>query len=212
MNSVRGKVAFISLLKLRLQCFLNSSIVKIVDKLLINCNYCFLSLIFSRVLSTERNGYWGSISTPKKISSEFCTNLILLKSQRIRCNFIAQIKANFVWRSVCQNSKANIPNSFQSHTKKAHHSACEKRTAPVLSRYGQVGLTMYSNTLHSATSVQSGAFLVRHWNCAYSIRNFVRISYTHLLFWDTILSYYNRMILSKNGKSFIPIPSEPAER
>ena len=27
----------------------------------------------------------------------------------------------------------------------------------------------------------------------------------HLLFWDTTLPYYNRMILSKNGKSFIPI-------
>ena len=37
--------------------------------------------------------------------------------------------------------------------KKAHHSAYEKRTAPVLSRYGQVGLTMYCNTLDSATSM-----------------------------------------------------------
>ena len=45
-----------------------------------------------------------------------------------------------------QNSKADIPNSFQSHTKKAHHSVCEKRTESVLSRYGQVGLTMYCNT------------------------------------------------------------------
>ena len=87
---------------------------------------------------------------------------------------------------------------------------------------------MYCNTLDSATSVyrntlsnqlshterkrvpcvfrkQSGTFLVRHWSCAYSICNFVRISYTGLVFWDTTLPYYNRMILSKNGKSFIPI-------
>ena len=47
------------------------------------------------------------------------------------------------------------------------------------------------------------AFLVGHWSCAYSIRNFVRISYTHLLIWDTTLPYYNRMILSTNVKSFI---------
>ena len=48
---------------------------------------------------------------------------------------------------VCQISKADIPNSFQSHTKKEQYSVCEKRTAPALSRYGQVGLAMYCNTL-----------------------------------------------------------------
>ena len=37
--------------------------------------------------------------------------------------------------------------------KKAHHSAFKKRTAPVFSRYGQVGLTIYCNTLDSATLV-----------------------------------------------------------
>ena len=36
--------------------------------------------------------------------------------------------------------------------KKAYQSACEKRTAPVLSRYGQVGLRMFCNTLDLATS------------------------------------------------------------
>ena len=46
-----------------------------------------------------------------------------------------------------QNSKADIQNSFQSHTKKAHHSACKKRTAPVLYGYGSVDLTTYFNTL-----------------------------------------------------------------
>ena len=34
-----------------------------------------------------------------------------------------------------------------------YHSACENRTAPVLSRYGQVGLPVYCNTLESVTSV-----------------------------------------------------------
>ena len=78
--------------------------------------------------------------------------------------------------------------------------------------------SMYCNTLSNQLShtkrvrvpcvlcnQSGGAFLVRHWSCAYSIRNFVRISYAHLLFWDTTLPYYNRMILSKNAKSFIPI-------
>ena len=79
-------------------------------------------------------------------------------------------------------------------------------------------ISVYSNTLSNQLishtkrvrvpcvfCKQSGAFLVRHWSCAYSTRNFVRISYTHLLFWDTTLPYYNRMILSQNGKSFISI-------
>ena len=116
-----------------------------------------------------------------------------------------QYVADFwVWKIMC-------------HTKIENHSPCEKRSASVLSRYGQVGLTMYCNTLSNQLShtervripsvfrKENGPFLVRHWSCAYSIRNFVRISYTHSLFWDTTLSYYNCMILSKNGKSFIPI-------
>ena len=48
------------------------------------------------------------LPTPKKISSEFRTNLNLLKSQHIRFTFIAQIQANLVCTSVCQNSKVDI--------------------------------------------------------------------------------------------------------
>ena len=59
-----------------------------------------------------------------------------------------------------------------------------------------------SIAIHCQTNL---AILIRHWSRAYSIHNFVRISYTHLLFLDTTLTYYNRMILSKNGTSFIPI-------
>ena len=120
----------------------------------INSDY-YMAILDRLRAEIEKNGLTCKrkkcCSTPKKISSEFRTNLNIRKSQHIRFAFFVQ-KVNFVWTLVCQNSKADISNSFQSHIKKTHHSVCEKRTGHVLSRYGQVGwycvgLAMYCNTL-----------------------------------------------------------------
>ena len=48
------------------------------------------------------------MAIPKEISFEFRTNLNFLKSQHTCFTFIGQISANFLWTSVCQNSKADI--------------------------------------------------------------------------------------------------------
>ena len=88
-------------------------------------------------------------SVSNVLLSVYCTEKNLLRTLHkseftkiaTHCfTFVAQMKANFVWTSVCQNSKVDIPIAFQSHTKKAQHSVCEKRTQPVP---GQVSLAMY---------------------------------------------------------------------
>ena len=72
--------------------------------------------------TTVVKSMWFLDSTLKKISSEFCSNLNLLKSQRIAFTFIAQIYANFVWAPVCQNSKADIRRKHTTLlTKNARH-------------------------------------------------------------------------------------------
>ena len=158
--------------------------------------------------------FFSPCTAPKKISYELCTNLNLLKSQHIvllllhkwkRISYGHQFAK--IAKSIYQlRSRVILRKHSILFAKNARNPYPAKLVWQCIAKHCQYNTL--SNPLGHTKRDRCRAFSASRVRCFFRKTLKLRLQYTQLLFWDTTLPYYNRMFLSKNGQSFIPILHE----